>query len=75
MSSKFTCLKNLYIYGSLVNFLLFITQSLGEFQPAEFSGAIYCEPPHSKIYDFSGYMYVTMCSALCSILCNMLCNV
>ena len=54
--------------------LLFIIQSLGEFQPAEFSGAIYCELPHSKIYDFSGYMYVIVSSVLCNTLCSVLCN-
>ena len=46
---------------------LFVIQSLGEFQPAEFTGAIYCEPPHSKIYDFSGYMYVIVCGVLCDV--------
>ena len=26
------------------------------FSPKDFTGALYCEAPHNKIYDFNGYM-------------------
>ena len=26
------------------------------FNPVNFTGRIYCEQPHNKIYDFNGYM-------------------
>lgn len=27
-----------------------------EFDPEDFTGKLYCEQPHNKIYDFNGYM-------------------